>query len=95
MGAGRATITLNPNAEVDLAGYRFYRATQSGGPWTEAADLAGTPTRPAQTLTDFSTNGTWYFVVTAYDTNANESVNSAEVSKAITRPAVRLGRTYV
>ncbi len=95
MGAGRATIHLAANAEVDLAGYRFYRATQSGGPWTEAADLVGTPSSPAQTLTDFPKDGTWYFVVTAYDTSDNESGNSVEVSKTITRPATRLGRSYV
>ena len=37
-------------------------------------------------------DGTWYFVITAYDTSYNESSAGVEVSKEIVRPAVRLVR---
>ena len=104
MGAGRATVKW---AEVTtdegggpltgLSGYRLYRTKTPGGPYTLAADpgLTATPTAPAHTISDFSSNGLWYLAVTAYDPSGNESGKSAEGSKTITRTAMRLGRTYV
>jgi endonuclease I len=77
-GDGQIDLTWNANGEADLAGYNLYRATVSGGPYTQLNGplLAGT------TFNDSGlTNGTEYFyVVTAVDTSANESTASAEAS---------------
>jgi len=76
-----ATLTWTPNTESDLAGYKVYRATASG---IYGAALA---TVPAGTLTYQATgllgNTTYFFVITAYDSAANESPFSSEVSKSI------------
>lgn len=96
MGDGQATLRINHNTEDDLAGYRFYQATASGGPYVLGADLpliAVHPDAPAVTLTDFSRDGTWHFTVSAYDTSNNESVGNPYGTKDITRTALRLGRT--
>jgi hypothetical protein len=105
MGAGRATlgwleVTTDEGGGplTGLAGYRIYRTKTPGGPYTLAADpgLTATPSAPRYTVTDFSSDGVWYFALTAYDASGNESAGkSVEVSKTITRPKLRLGRTYV
>lgn len=78
--AGDAVVHLSWSAVVvgDLAGYNVYRSTSSGtqGAKVNGALLTGT------TFEDLTvTNATTYFyVVTAVDTSANESAASAEVS---------------
>lgn len=69
------------NTEPDLEGYRFYQSDTSGsytfGEGNEVADIpAGTET---VTLIDVAA-GDWYWVVTAYDADNNESEPSNEVS---------------
>ena len=72
------------NSESDLAGYRLYQSGTSNsytyGPGNEVKDIpAGIETC---TLADIS-DGLWYWVLTAYDSNGNESGPSNEVSASI------------
>ncbi len=73
-------LSWNPNTETDLAGYRLYHSTQSGGyilgKGKEIADIpVGTETVKVP-LSD----GAGYYVLTAYDTAGYESDPSVEVS---------------
>jgi pectate lyase len=92
--AGDSTVGLdwNDNNEVDLAGYNVYRSTTSGtGYVKQNASLLG----PSGYTDNSVTNGiTYYYVVTAVDTSANESDNSTEASAApqdLTAPAAPAG----
>lgn len=77
-GDGVVMLDWNENSEGDLAGYTVYRSTIAGGPYVpvNAALL------PASSHVDHTViNGiTYYYVVTASDTNANESGYSTEAS---------------
>lgn len=76
-----ATLTWNPNGESDLAGYKVYRATASGGYGAPIATLQGNVT--SFTATGLQNGTTYFFVITAYDNAGNESGWSNEVSKSI------------
>lgn len=74
------TLAWDPNTEADLAGYRLYQSATSGqyefGPDHCVATIpAGTETVTLEDVAD----GTWYFVMTAYDNFGNESKRSNEV----------------
>jgi Viral BACON domain len=75
------TLTWTPNTESDLAGYKIYRATTSGGYGAPFATLQGGVT--TYTATGLQVGTTYYFVITAYDSAGNESLPSNEVSKSI------------
>jgi hypothetical protein len=76
-GDGQVTLDWLDNQELDLAGYRVYRALAAGGPYTEIAGLLGT----SDHLDTSVTNGTtYYYVVTAEDLAAQESADSVEAS---------------
>jgi hypothetical protein len=84
--AGDAVVDLSwsANGEADLAGYRLYRSTSSGGGFVEVSSglLSGTSASDATVV-----NGTTYFyVITAEDTSGNESGFSAEVSATPQEP---------
>lgn len=78
--AGNAVVNLDwsDNGEADLAGYNIYRGTTSGGPYSQinGALVAGS----SYSDTTVSNGTTYYYVVTAVDTNANESGNSNQAS---------------
>ncbi|MEQ1844163.1 MAG: choice-of-anchor D domain-containing protein [Nitrospira sp.] len=76
-----ATLTWNANTESDLAGYKIYRATTSGGYGTPIATLQGSGT--SYTATGLQSGTTYFFVITSYDSAGNESPRSNEVSKSI------------
>ncbi len=78
---GSVTLFWNANGESDLAGYKVYRATTSGGYGAPVATLtAGT----TQYVSSGLTKGfTYFFVITAYDQTGNESPYSSEKSKSI------------
>ncbi len=73
--ATQVTLAWNANGEQDLAGYIIYQGTSSKdydasmdvGNWTSA------------TISNLEDNETYYFAVTAYDTDGNESGYSDEV----------------
>ncbi len=77
--AGKDTVLLewDDNAEPTWSSYNVKRATVSGGPHTTIASGLADSTYTDNTVT----NGTTYFyVVSAVDTSANESGNSSQVS---------------
>jgi pectate lyase len=78
--AGNAIVTLNwnDNGEEDFAGYNIYRSITSGSGYVKLNSSLLT----SSDYTDSSvTNDTTYFyVVTAADTNANESGYSSEAA---------------
>ncbi|MFO8006838.1 MAG: PA14 domain-containing protein, partial [Candidatus Brocadiia bacterium] len=76
-GDTQVSLDWDDNTEPDLDGYYVYRDTSSGGPYTQIATVYG-----ASNHTDTGlTNGTtYYYVVTAFDTSANESGYSNEAS---------------
>ena len=78
---GQVVFEWDPNGESDLAGYRLYQ-TATPGQYTFGATnaigdiLVGTETFTLVTQED----GTFYWVVTAYDTAGNESGPSNEMT---------------
>ncbi len=74
-----ATLSWMPNTDSDLAGYKIYVGTASG--------VYGTPVDVGNvttyTIGNLKVGSTYYFAVTAYDQNKNESPYSGEVSKSI------------
>jgi pectate lyase len=78
--AGYVIVSLdwNDNNEPDLAGYNVYRSTTSGGPYTGPLNgsLLNDPNYDDEIVTH---DTTYYYVVTAVDTNSNESGYSNEV----------------
>ena len=76
-----ATLTWNANTDSDLAGYKIYQATTSGGYGAPIATLQGNGSTYIATRLQSGT--TYFFVITSYDSAGNESARSNEVSKSI------------
>ncbi|NOS78358.1 MAG: fibronectin type III domain-containing protein [Nitrospira sp.] len=78
---GTVTLSWVPNSESDLAGYKVYRATASGG---YGAPVATVPAGTSQYVSSGLAKGfTYFFVITAYDQAGNESPYSSETSKSV------------
>jgi hypothetical protein len=79
---GAVVVDWQDGPEVDLAGYRVFRARTPGGPYTL---LNGTRI-VRSTFRDSGAPATApaYYVVRAFDTSANRSGNSAEASLPVT-----------
>ncbi len=83
--AGSATLTWNPpttntdgTSLTDLAGYKVYYGTSSGG-YTSVITVGNVTTYVIGNLAP----GTYYFAVTAYDSAGTESTYSNQASKTI------------
>jgi rhamnogalacturonyl hydrolase YesR len=77
-GNGLVSLDWNDNTEDDLDGYNVYRSTTSGSGYSQ---INGTLLSSSDYIDNSVTNGiTYYYVVTAVDTNSNESEDSNEVS---------------
>ena len=74
--AGDALLSWDPNTESDLAGYNVYFGTASGT-YGSPVDVGNQTT---YTVTGLG-SGTFYFIVTAYNSSGGESGPSSEVSK--------------
>ena len=79
--AGTASLTWNANSETDLAGYKVYQGTASGGYGAPVAIIPATST--GYIATGLQTGTTYFFVITSYDNAGNESLLSNEVSRSI------------
>jgi subtilase family serine protease/Tol biopolymer transport system component/flagellar hook assembly protein FlgD len=84
-GDRKVDLSWNANPEPDVVGYRVYRATTSGGPYTPI----GAPIAPAFSDTGRTNGVTYYYVVTALDAHF-ESQPSAEVAATPTAPPTEL-----
>ena len=77
-GNGSVSLDWNDNGEGDLAGYRVYRSTSSGGGYSEVSvGLVGVS---AYVDGGVSNGTTYYYVVAAEDSSTNLSATSSEAS---------------
>ncbi len=80
------TLAWDPNSEPDLAGYRvYYKEAFSGPPYNGTGATEGDSPIDVGNVTEFTLSGltdgvTYFFVVTAYDTEGLESDYSNEVN---------------
>ncbi len=90
---GTITLDWSDNTEGDLYGYDIYRSTTPGGQ-IKRLNLVRSKTS-AYTDTSVAGTRTYYYVVTAVDTNFNSSGDSIEVSATVpadsTAPAAPTG----
>ena len=84
--AGNGMVTLTWTASADATGYNVQRATTSGGPYTQLAQVAA-PTENGYTDSSV-TNGTTYYYVVSTLTTAGSSANSPQVSATPGIPGV-------
>jgi hypothetical protein len=75
-------IFWNDNPEYDLAGYRVYVAPRYEGPY----QLIGTTQAPYFSDGGARNGNLYYYAVTAFDENGNESGYSTDVAYDIPRP---------
>ena len=73
-----ASFQWDPNTETDLAGYKIYQGTSSGQYGLPIATLAANNT--SYEATGLQKGGTYFFVVTAFDTSGNEGSLSDELT---------------
>ena len=81
-GDNRVDLSWNPNHERDLAGYNVYYAYSYDGKYT----LLGSTQNAYYTDYGAKNGDTYYYAVTAYDNNGNESDLSYENASATPRP---------
>jgi hypothetical protein len=92
--AGNASVALawNANTEPDLAGYRVYRSTSSGGGYS---DIGGGLISGTSFDDTGLTNGTtYYYVVRAQDTSGNVSGDSNEANATPAGSGIDLNATW-
>lgn len=82
------TLAWDPNSDVDLEGYGVYFRQGSASPPYELFGYVSLqeledPANPAFTVTGLEMGATYYFAVTAYDTEGNESSYSTPVCAEI------------
>jgi len=77
--AGDVTMTWDPSASTDIAGYKLYWG-ESSKQYSESVDVGKSTTH---TITGLSSGQTYYFAVTAYNSIGLESDFSNEVVNTI------------
>jgi hypothetical protein len=80
--SAEVTLTWDANTEPDPAGYRIYHGTSSGV-YPNVTDVGNMTTA---TISNLTAGQTYYFAVTAYDTEGRESGYSNEVSSRPVEP---------
>ena len=78
------TLAWDPNEEPDIAGYAIYHNIDYSGPpygYSGAVPIEDLedPDMPELTISELEDNTNYYFVITAYDSEGNESGYSDEV----------------
>lgn len=82
--AAQVTLAWDPNQEADVAGYRVYYGTCS----STYPFMVDAGNQASCTITSLESGQTYYFAVTAYDSQGNESDFSSEVQYSV--PSVPL-----
>ena len=78
---GQVVFEWDPNSEEDLAGYRLYQTTTPGSYIYGEENAIGIIPIGTETYTlTMNVDGTFFWVLTAYDTAGNESGPSNEVT---------------
>ena len=86
-----ATLTWTANTEPDLAGYLIYWGLYPGiYTFVTAAGPAATSYNVDSSL--LTSDGTYYFAISAYDTSNNESALASPLSGRIIRVKAKLVR---
>ena len=84
VSAGTATISWNANTEPDLAGYKVYYGTSPRtnscppGGYYDKIDIGNAT---SHTFNNLAKGKIYYFSITSYDKNNNESCFSDEAQK--------------
>lgn len=79
--AGQVVFEWDANSEEDLAGYRLYQSAAPGQYVYGEENAVGNIAAGTETFTlTMNVDGTFYWVLTAYDTHENESGPSNEVT---------------
>jgi hypothetical protein len=81
LAGGTAMLSWDPSVGPDIVGYKVYLATASGAYGAPIATLA--PDATSYTATGLEAGSTYFFVVTAYNSDGAESSFSNEVNKTI------------
>ena len=81
--ANSVTLQWGANSESDLKGYKVYQGTTSGS-YGPSVDVGNTTIYTARNL---QAGVRYYFAITAYDNNGNESPPSIEVSLQTSAPS--------
>src|SRR5436190_19577487 len=74
--AGNVTLAWDPDADLNVVGYRLYSGTTSGM-YTQTTEVGNVT---AASVSNLASGNTYFFVVTAYNASAVESAPSNEVS---------------
>ena len=81
--AREVTIEWDPNSEDDLEGYAVYKKEFSSSAFkfidTLPIDEIEDPSNPRVTITELEVDSKYYFAVTAFDVEGNESDYSNEL----------------
>ena len=94
--ASTLTVMWDKNTEADLAGYRLYQSDTSGKySYGEDHAIATAPAGEETVTVNDVEDGTWFWVLTAYDTSGNESGPSNEVTKTIDTEAPNAPRITI
>ena len=88
-GDHQVTLHWLPNTERDVAGYHVYQSTCSGGgdcPYFRIGSVDGVSSTTF-VVTGLGNGETWYYAISAFDRNGNESALSRDDVFDTSRPA--------
>jgi hypothetical protein len=77
------TLSCTASTSTGVTGYNFFRATVSGGPYTQLPPTAPTCAYVDGPATTFTEGATYYYVATAIGNGGTQSVYSNEAKAVI------------
>ena len=89
--AGTLTLAWDPNLEPDVAGYKVYYGTQSRD-YIHVVDIGH---QTSCTISGLTSGEVYYFAVTAYDIDNNESAFSVEITYEVQNSAYQKSMPWI
>jgi fibronectin type 3 domain-containing protein len=89
--SGTLTLAWDPNLEPDVAGYKVYYGTQSRD-YIHVVDIGH---QTSCTISGLTSGEVYYFAVTAYDINNNESAFSVEITYEVPNSAYQKSMPWI